>query len=390
MKSPIPDALRLRLHEFVAMRRDLHAHPELGLAEERTSSLVAEHLTTWGYDVTRGLAGTGVVAQLRRGTGKRRLGLRADMDALPVQESTGLPYASKTPGVMHACGHDGHTVMLMAAAWYLSQHGRFDGTLNLIFQPAEEHPGGARLMLEDGLFEKFPCDAVFAMHNMPGIASGTLVFIDGAAAASVDDVTITVYGTDGHGAMPHLAADPIVAAASIVVALQSIVARNVDPLQSAVITVGSFHAGSANNVIPATAQLSLSVRALNNAVRQLLENRIRELVSAQAISFGVRAEVVYDHGYPVLINTPHETSCARQVALEHFGHEQVVQQGNVVMGSEDFAYLLERCPGSYVLIGNGDGPGSCMVHHQAYDFNDHNIGTGAAYWCHLAEHFLTA
>ena len=269
---------------------------------------------------------------------------------------------------------------------------RFDGTLHLIFQPAEEGGGGALRMMEDGLFERFPCDAIFAMHNMPGIAQGHLVLRDGAAMASSDYATITLQGVGGHGAMPHRAADPIVAAASIVMALQTIVSRNIDPLHAAVVTVGALHAGKANNVIPASATLELSVRALDRDVRATLERRIKELVAAQAESFGVKARIDWKPGYAVLVNTPAETAFAREVAVELVGAEQVTLQGPPLTGSEDFAFMLERVPGSYVLIGNGNGigEGGCMVHNPGYDFNDHNVAVGSAYWVLLAERFLAA
>lgn len=376
--------------EFIAVRRDIHRHPELGLSEHRTSELIANRLSAWGYEVHRGLATTGVVGTLRRGTGIKRLGLRADMDALPLQELSGVEWSSLQDGVMHACGHDGHTAMLLAAARQLAENGNFDGTLNLIFQPAEEHPGGARLMIEQGLFERFPCDAIFAMHNMPGTPQGMLVFRDGATMASSDDVTIVLKGTGGHGAMPHLAADPIVAAASIVMALQTIVARNVDPQQMAIVTVGAIHAGRANNVIPQNVTLELSVRSLAPQVRDLLEERIKALVASQAESFGVRADILYKRDYPVLVNTPAETDFARQVALDLLGPDQVILHGPATNGSEDFAVMLEHCPGSYLQIGNGAGEGSCMVHNPGYDFNDDNVAVGAAYWVLLAQRFLVA
>jgi hippurate hydrolase len=382
------DRLRERVGPFVALRQDLHRHPELGLQEVRTSELLAHRLEQWGYRVTRGLAVTGLVAQLVRGTGSRRLGLRADMDALPIQEAGTLPYRSRYEGVMHACGHDGHAAMLMAAAEFLAREGDFSGTLNLIFQPAEEHPGGAKLMLEQGLFERFPCDAVYAAHNMPGIPAGQLVFIDGAAMASCDDVTITLTGRGGHGAMPHCAQDPIVAAASIVMALQTIVSRNVDPQLAAVVTVGRLTAGQANNVIPHSASLALSVRALDRGVRDLLQERITALVSLQAESLGVQATIDYQRDYPVLVNTSAETEFARQTALELVGEAGVIRQGKALMGSEDFAFMLERCPGSYLLIGNGAGEGSCMVHHPSYDFNDAILPVGAAFWVGLTQRFL--
>ena len=393
MGSSIPPALLAQADTFVALRRDLHRHPELGFQELRTSALVAEKLTEWGYEVTCGLGGTGVVGQLRHGTGTRRLGLRADMDALPITEATGLPHASCHAGLMHACGHDGHTAMLLAAAHHLAQHGQFSGTLNLIFQPAEEGLGGARKMMDDGLFERFPCDAIFAMHNMPGHPPGHLLFRTGAFMASSENITITLHGVGGHGAMPHHSADPVVAGSAIVLGLQSIVARNVPPLQMAVITVGAFQAGEANNVIPQTATLKLSVRSLDRGVRELLNRRIRELVEAQAQSYGVRAEVDFRGGYPVLVNTPAETDFARQVGRELVGEARVTEQADPLTGSEDFAFMLEGVPGSYLLIGNGDdatgGHGACMVHNPNYDFEDRNIAVGSAYWVRLAERFLT-
>jgi len=393
---------------FIELRRDLHRHPELGFAELRTAALVAERLEGWGYAVTREVGGTGVVGTLRRGSGERRLGLRADMDALPIQETDaeGRPWRSRHAGRMHACGHDGHTAMLLAAAERLAREGAFDGTLHLIFQPAEELGGvpggsGAQRMLADGLFERFPCDAVFAMHNMPGLPQGRLVLREGAAMASSDSATITLRGVGGHGAMPHLAADPVVAAASLVMALQTVVSRNVDPQQTAVVTVGALHAGQAHNVIPAQATLELSVRALDRGVRELLEQRIHTLAQSQAQSYGLRAEVAWKRGYCVLVNTPAETELARQVALELLGPEQVTLQGPALTGSEDFAFLLEQVPGSYLLIGNGergqeDGgtaappPGACMVHHPGYDFHDENIAVGGAFWVRLVERFLVS
>ena len=385
-------ALQARAGEFISLRRDIHRHPELAFEEHRTAALVADKLEAWGYAVERGIGGTGVVGTLARGQGEKRLGIRADMDALPIDEATGLEYASSNRGVMHACGHDGHTAMLLAAARHLADLGAFDGTLHLIFQPAEEGGGGALRMMEDGLFERFPCDAIFAMHNMPGIEQGRLVLREGAAMASSDYATITLHGIGGHGAMPHRAADPIIAAASIVMALQTIVSRNIDPLHAAVVTVGALHAGKANNVIPASATLELSVRALDREVRATLEQRIKALVAAQAESFGVMARIDWKPGYAVLVNTPAETAFAREVAVELVGAEHVTLQGPPLTGSEDFAFMLERVPGSYVLIGNGVGigEGGCMVHNPGYDFNDHNVAVGSAYWVLLAERFLAS
>ena len=384
------EALRSQADEFVGLRRDIHRHPELAFNEHRTSALVADKLQSWGYAVERGLGGTGVVGQLVRGEGQRQLGLRADMDALPIHETTGLAHASCHQGVMHACGHDGHTAMLLAAARHLAEQGDFCGTLNLIFQPAEEGGGGALRMMDDGLFDKYPCEAIFAMHNMPGVPQGRLVLREGAAMASSDYATVTLTGMGGHGAMPHRAIDPVVAAASIVMALQSIVSRNIDPLQMAVVTVGALHAGNANNVIPQSATLEISVRALDREVRSKLEQRIKALIAAQAESFEVQAQIDWRPGYAVLVNTPAETAFARDIALELVGAQQVTLQGPAITGSEDFAFMLERVPGSYLLIGNGDGDsaGACMVHNPGYDFNDDNLALGAAYWVLLAQRFL--
>jgi hippurate hydrolase len=377
--------------EFIPIRRDIHQHPELPFKEERTSDLVAKHLESWGYKVERGLGGTGLVGQLKHGAGKRTLGIRADMDALPIVEQTGVAYASRHEGVMHACGHDGHTTMLLCAAKMLAESKQFSGTLNLIFQPAEEDGtdnSGAVRMMNDGLFTKYPCDAIFGMHNMPGIPQGKLVFRDGAMMASSDKVYITIKGRGGHGAMPQKTADPIVAAASLVMALQTVVARNIDPQQTAVVTVGVLQAGRANNVIPDEARLQLSVRALDAQVRTLLEERITALTHAQTESFGAKAEIDYRHGYAVLVNTPEETEFARQVGCDLVGAKNVIAQGAALTGSEDFAFMLEQRPGCYLLIGNGDGPGTCMPHNSGYNFNDDNVALGAAYWTALAQRYL--
>ena len=379
------------LQEFVALRRDIHRHPELAFEEHRTSALVADKLRGWGYAVTTGLGGTGVVGQLVRGQGTARIGLRADMDALPIDEATGAAWTSQRPGLMHACGHDGHTAMLLAAAQLLAHSQAWSGTLNLIFQPAEEGGGGALKMMEDGLFERFPCDAIFAMHNMPGFAQGQLVFRSGPTLASSDYVTVTLHGHGGHGAMPHKATDVVVAAASTVMALQTLVSRHVDPLQPAVVTVGAIHAGDANNVIPASARLELSVRTLDPQVRVSVRERLHALITAQAQSFGVRAEIDWRPGYAVLVNDPVQTERALAVAQKYFPSSQINPQGPMLTGSEDFAFMLERVPGCYLFIGNGsDGePGGCMVHNPAYDFNDHNIGTGASYWIALVHELLS-
>jgi hippurate hydrolase len=387
------ESLLPQVDEFIALRREIHRFPELAFDEHRTSALVADKLQAWGYEVTRGLGGTGVVGTLRRGTSQRRLGLRADMDALPIQETSGRPWASACSGRMHACGHDGHTAMLLAAARTLAEQGRFDGTLHLIFQPAEEGAGGAVRMMADGLFERFPCDAVFAMHNLPGIAQGELWLREGPAMASSDDVTITLHGTGGHGALPHKAADPVVAAASLVMALQTVVSRNVDPQLAAVVTVGAMQAGQANNVIPASARLELSVRALDRGVRALLKDRIHAIAQAQAQTYGVRAEVDWRDGYTVLVNSPAETALAVQVAQDLLGAQRVNGRAPALTASEDFAFMLERVPGAYLFIGNGDGSdgnaaSACMVHNPGYDFHDDNIAVGSAYWVALTQRFL--
>nr|WP_085486993.1 M20 aminoacylase family protein [Paraburkholderia susongensis] len=372
---------------MIEIRRRLHAHPELGFEEHATSELVASLLAGWGYHVTRGVGGTGVVGTLERGRG-RRLGLRADMDALPIQECTQRPYASRTEGVMHACGHDGHTAMLLAAARCFAQRTDWKGTLNLIFQPAEEGLGGARKMIEDGLFERFPCDAVFAMHNVPGFPAGRLGFHSGPFMASADEVTIRVVGRGGHGASPQHTTDPVVVCASIVMALQSIVARNVDPRDLAVVTVGAIHAGTASNVIPPHADLLLSVRALSPGVRALLEKRICEIARGQAASYGAQVEIDYRHDYPVLVNHAGETEFAHQVALDYGGAQALIENLHPLMASEDFAYMLERCPGSYLSIGNGDSRGGCALHHPEYDFNDDILAIGASFWVRLAQRAL--
>jgi hippurate hydrolase len=384
-------------------RRAIHRHPELGFEEMQTSGLVARCLREWGYDVATGLAGTGLVGTLVFGRGPRRLGLRAEMDALPIQEATGLPWASQLAGKMHGCGHDGHTAMLLGAAQALARLHRegppMDGTLHLIFQPAEElgGAGGAQRMIDEGLFERFPCDAVFAMHNLPGVPAGQFRFREGPFMASSDRATLRFEGRGGHGALPHLAADPTVAAAATVMALQSVVARNVDPLAAAVITVGRLEAGTAYNVIPESAELELSVRALTPAVRELLERRIREVAQGQADSLGVRCTVDYRHGYPVLVNSAAETRLARDVAQQVFGAARVTDSAEPVCASEDFAYMLQRRPGSYLFIGNGDNghadgapAGPCSVHNPRYDFNDANLGPGARYWVALAHAFLSS
>jgi hippurate hydrolase len=379
-----------RIGEFIQIRRDIHAHPELAFEEHRTAALVAQKLRDWGYEVTTGIGKTGVVGTLRRGQSKKAIGIRADMDALPILESSEIPWKSRVAGYMHACGHDGHTATLLAAAKSIASDVDFDGVLHLIFQPAEEGAGGALKMMEDGLFDRFPCDGIFALHNMPGVEQGRFVFRSGAAMASSDDVTVTLKGVGGHGAMPHQSADTLVAASAIVMALQTIVSRNVDPLKSAVVTVGAIHAGIANNVIPDLATLELSVRSLDPTVRELLKSRIVDLVHLQAQSYQVQATIDWRDGYAVLVNAPEETSFATQVATRLFGEDQVDAAGPAIMASEDFAFMLQKVPGCYFLVGNGGpgSPGACMVHNPGYDFNDSIIERGAAFWSQLVSEYL--
>ncbi|MBV8679834.1 MAG: amidohydrolase [Aquitalea sp.] len=389
MYSTILPGIRRISDEMVALRRQIHAHPELGFEEFNTSQLIIDKLQAWGYQVTTGIGGTGVVASLHGGRGPV-IGLRADMDALPIQEETGLSWASRIPGKMHACGHDGHTAILLAAACELAQSRRFHGTLHLFFQPAEEGHGGsgAKRMLDDGLFQRFPCDAIFALHNMPGLALGKLGFRAGPFMASTDTITILIHGTGGHGAMPQHAVDPVVVAASLVMALQSIVSRNVSPLDMAVVTVGAVLAGDAANVIPATAEMRLTVRALLPATRQLLHQRIRLLAEQHAAGFGARAEVRLQHGYPVLVNDDVITRQLSLLAQEWLGADNVIDELAPLTGSEDFAYWLEQVPGCYFIIGNGDGEGGCMVHNPGYDFNDEALPLAASFWVRLVEYWL--
>lgn len=373
------------LDEFIALRHDIHQHPELAFNEHRTSCLIASKLASWGYDVTTGVAGTGVVATLVRGEDRRRLAIRADMDALPIEEATGLPYASRNKGVMHACGHDGHTTILLAAARYLAEAGNFSGTLDLVFQPAEEIGAGARKMISEGLFERFPADAVFGLHNWPGVTAGRFGFVAGPAMASVDKAVIKIVGKGGHGAEPHNAVDPIVAAASLITALQSIVSRNVDPREMAVVTVGSIHGGEASNVIPGSVELQLTIRSYSEEVRRGLQIRIPALARAQAESFGAVAEVDYRLGFPSVINPVEETAFARKVAVDAFGDDALDSAFAPRTASEDFAFMLQAKPGSYLFVGNGD---SAPLHSAEYNFNDQIIAPAALYWVQLAEAFL--
>ncbi|OYQ85571.1 M20 aminoacylase family protein [Wohlfahrtiimonas chitiniclastica] len=378
------DALK---DEMIAIRHNLHQHPEIGYEEHLTSDLVAERLTQWGYTVHRGLAKTGVIGQLKNGEGPT-IALRADMDALPLQEHNDLPYQSKHTGKMHACGHDGHTASMLAAARYLAEHRPFQGTVNLVFQPAEEGLGGAPRMMQEGLFEAFPCDAIFGFHNIPNYPAGHFGFCHGPAMSSADAVTITITGKGGHGALPHLSIDPIVVASSIVMALQTIVARNLNPLDTAVISVGSIHAGTATNIIPNNAVIKLTVRTLNQAVQTQVAERIKTITTLQAQSYGATATVDYQKDVPVLINTEAETRLAEDVARDLFGDHTVIDHCPPVLASEDFAFMLEARPGCYLFVGNGTtGAHSCSLHNPHYDFNDDILPIVAAYWVKLVSTF---
>ena len=378
--------------EMIALRQRIHAHPELGFEEHQTSELVASSLERWGYQVHRGVGRTGVVATLRCGTSERRLGLRADMDALPITELTGLPYASQRPGLMHACGHDGHTATLLAAARVLGLTRAFDGTLTLIFQPAEEGLGGAQAMLDDGLFERFPCDALYAFHNSPGAPAGMFGFRAGVVYSSSDTAIIKIHGRGGHGAKPHLAVDPILAASHLVLALQSIVSREVNPNDLAIVTVGAFHAGEAPNVIPASAELRLTIRARSEAVRAQLRDRITAMAETQAAVHGARAEVDYRWRYPVTVNDAAATAFARDAALALVGEGGVLPEWPPGLASDDFGLMLQRVPGCYFNVGNGvgEGPGEggCSVHNAGYDFNDRILPSTASFFVHLVQRWF--
>ena len=374
---------------MIEIRRAIHQQPELGFEEFATSARVVSHLREWGYEVHQGLAGTAVVGTLRNGKGPT-LGMRAELDALPIAEQSGRPWASTVPGKMHACGHDGHTAMLLAAACELARERHWRGTLHLFFQPAEEGHGGsgAKRMLDEGVFERFPCDAVYALHNSPGMPLGQFGVLAGPRMASTDSVTIVIHGNGGHGAMPDRAIDPVVVGASLVLALQTLVSRNVPPSETAIITVGAFLAGDAANVIPGQAELRLSVRALDPTVRGLLRQRIQALAEHHAQSYGAAAEVSFGEGYPVLVNTPQASQLAEQVLRDWLGDEGLAQGQKPICASDDFAFWLEQVPGCYLLIGNGEGSGSCEVHNPGYDFNDLALPLGATFWVRLARRFL--
>jgi hippurate hydrolase len=383
------------LDQLVALRHDIHAHPELAYEEHRTAEQVATTLEGWGIAVTRGVGKTGVVATLSNGNSQRAINLRADMDALPMQEENTMPHRSRYDGRMHACGHDGHTVMLLAAAYHLHTARRFDGTVNLIFQPAEEDGAGALAMVEDRLFERFPCDAIFGMHNWPGLAVGTFVAEPGGREASCSVFTITVRGKGGHVGTPHVTTEALLAAAQIATQIQNIVARSLSPTDPAVVSVTRLEAGTAFNVIPDTAWLGGSVRTYDEHVLQRIEERLRHIAEHVALSYECSMDFVFTREMPALINDPAATARCRRVIKDWLG-EQALITLPPLMTSEDFSFMLERRPGCYVLIGNGNDEhrdrqaalGPCALHNPHYDFNDTLIPLGASFWVRLVEDYL--
>ena len=374
--------------EMTAWRRDFHAHPETAFEEHRTAEVVAHKLESFGIPAHRGLAKTGVVGSLKVGTSARAVGLRADLDALPIQETGALEHRSRHAGRMHACGHDGHMAMLLGAAKHLAASRNFDGTIHFIFQPAEESHGGGRAMVEDGLFEHFPVDAVFGMHNWPGMPVGEFGVMPGPMMASSDEFEIRIAGRGGHAAMPHQTIDPVVVGSLIVQAIQTIASRSANPVDATVVTITQFHAGDAINVIPGEAVLRGTSRALRPAVQDLIEEGIRRICAGVAAAHGAQVTVRYERRYPPTVNTPAEAAFAAQVMRAIVGAENVHTDLPPTMGAEDFAFMLQVKPGAYAWIGNGPGEGGCMLHNPGYDFNDAILPLGATYWTRLAESFL--
>jgi amidohydrolase len=378
--------------EMTAWRRDLHQHPEIGFQEVRTSGVIAGKLREFGCDaVETGIAKTGVVATIKgNGAGGegRAIGLRADIDALPIHEETGLPHASQNPGRMHACGHDGHTAMLLGAAKYLSETRNFSGTVHLIFQPAEENGGGGRVMVEEGLFKRFPVERVFGLHNWPGAPEGNFIWREGPIMAAVANIEINVKGKGAHGAMPHQGNDPVVIASHIVAALQSIVARNVEPAESGVITIGSIQGGDTFNVIPETVRMLGTARWFAPEVGDILENKLRAIATGVAAAFGAEATAKFDRLYPATVNEPESTRLTLDAAGAVVGKERVHEMPRPTMGGEDFSFMLEAKEGSYIMLGAGRGPDDPQVHNPRYDFNDDILPVGASYWATLVEQLL--
>jgi hippurate hydrolase len=384
--------------ELQQIRRDIHAHPELSYEELRTSDVVAAKLTEWGIPIIRGMGTTGVVGIIKNGSSSRAIGLRADMDALPMQEVNTFPHASRHPGKMHACGHDGHTAMLLGAAHYLSQHRHFDGTVYLVFQPAEEGGAGARAMINDGLFERCPMEAIYGMHNWPGEATGTLSVTEGPMMASSNEFHVTVRGKGAHAAQPHNSVDPVMVAVQIAQAWQTIITRNKSPLDTAVLSITQIHAGSATNVIPDDASLVGTVRTFTTPVLDLIESRMRTVAEGIAAGFGAEVDFTFRRNYPPLINHAKETRFAVEVMKALVGEGRVNDKVEPTMGAEDFAFFLQEKPGCYIFIGNGDGGhrdgghglGPCVLHNGSYDFNDQLLPIGASFWVKLVEAALPA
>ena len=374
--------------ELTDWRRHIHAHPELAFEETQTAAFVAEKLRSFGIDVVEGIAGSGVVGTLQRGGGNRSIGLRADLDALPIVEANDFEHRSTQPGVMHACGHDGHTTMLLGAAAYLAASDTFSGTVHFIFQPAEENEGGARAMVEAGLFEQFPMEAVYGMHNIPGIPVGEFAVKPGPMMAAFDIFDITVRGRGGHAAIPQQTVDPVLIGTKIVEALQTLVAREINPQEPAVLSVTQFHGGDAYNVIPDQVSISGCTRCFSTRVQAQFEQSIERVACGIASGFGAEIEFSYERRYPPTVNSPTETESAAEAAIAVSGATAVNRAPKPSMGSEDFAYMLQEKPGCYIWIGNGDGEGSCMIHNPGYDFNDEILPIGASYWSALVAQLL--
>ncbi len=383
------------IEQIAQLRRDIHAHPELCFAEERTSALVADKLVEWGVAVQRGLGKTGVVGTIQAGQSNRSIGLRADMDALPIMEANDFAHASVYPGKMHACGHDGHTAMLLAAAKYLAQNRNFDGTVYLIFQPAEEGGGGADAMIRDGLFELFPMKSVFGMHNWPGLAAGQFAVSAGPVMAAFDTFKIIIRGKGCHAALPHLGLDPVPVAAQMILAFQTILTRSANPLESGVLSVTTVHIGETDNVIADSCELTGTLRAFSTEMMVLMQKRMQTIAEHTCLAHDMSCEVEFFKGYPPTVNHQEPVDLSRQVMTEIVGGDQVLQQ-QPVMGAEDFAFMLQKVPGSYCFIGNGlgehrqsgHGAGPCMLHNASYDFNDDILALGATYWVKLVETVL--
>jgi amidohydrolase len=391
LQTPV-ERIRAYHAELKAIRHDIHAHPELAFQENRTSDLVAQRLASWGIEVHRGLAKTGLVGVVKgskSGSG-RAIGLRADMDCLPMHETNDVPHKSRHPGRMHACGHDGHTTMLLGTARYLAETRHFDGTAYLIFQPAEEGGGGGKVMVEEGLFERFPADEIYAVHNWPGLPPGQMAVRPGPVMAATDEIVVTVRGKGGHAAMPHLTVDPVVATAQIISALQSIASRNTSPLDAIVVTIASMETSQTNvfNVIPDFVKLVGTVRTFRPETRDLAERRIQEIVGGVAMAMGGSAAIEYKRGYPSTINSERESAFAARVGVRVFGKDNVFTDAEPTMGGEDFSFMLQERPGAYVFLGQGGGPNNCFLHNPGYDFNDEVIPLGAGYLAALVEEAL--